>query len=225
MPPPGLTGRARSAFSEEGALLRFYGSTADHVENNNSLVRSQRQLVLLRAPSLAAGFPDRASPAPLLGQRCTRDEARGRGAAERRPAPREGSAKGNGVEHPRLRERERRGAPHLDTNSAVLEGGPTTRSLAALSQKYATDTGALAGPRGPRPARKARFNLSQLTQGTPSRGRLEQCGALGHLRGGSPPNPKRLKDGRRPSAVRPGSCYTSGDLAATSGMGDDPDIS
>ena len=91
------------SFGEEGAPLHFYGSTADHVENNNSLVRGQRQLVLLGAPSPAAGFPDRASPAPPRSPPCAPDRARACGTAERRPAPREGSAEGNGGTHPRLR--------------------------------------------------------------------------------------------------------------------------
>lgn len=127
---------------EEGAPLRFYGSTADHVENNNSLVRGQRQLVLLGAPSPAAGFPDRASPAPPHPPPCAPDRARACGVAERRPAPREGSAEGNGGAHPRLRERERRGAPRLGPNSAGPRGGPAARSSAAVSQEWST------GPQG-----------------------------------------------------------------------------
>lgn len=127
---------------EEGAPLCFYGSTADHVENNNSLVRGQRQLVLLGAPSPAAGFPDRASPAPPRPPPCAPDRARACGVAERRPAPREGSAEGNGGAHPRLRERERRGAPRLGPNSAGPRGGPAARSSAAVSQEWST------GPQG-----------------------------------------------------------------------------
>lgn len=121
---------------------------ADHVENNNRLVRSQRQLVLLGAPSPAAGFPDRASLAPPRPQPCARNRARARGAAERRPAPRKGSAKGNGGVHPRLRERERRGAPHLEAKSAGPGGGPTARSFAADSQECATGTQTLIASRG-----------------------------------------------------------------------------
>lgn len=131
-------------------MLPFYGSTADHVENNNSLVRGRRQLVLLEAPSPAAGFPDPASPAPLCPSLCTPDMVRARGAMERRPAPREGSLEGNGGAHPRLRERERRGAPRLRPNSAGPQGGSAARSSAADSQECSTGPQAQIASRGPR---------------------------------------------------------------------------
>lgn len=134
---------------EEGAPLRFYSSMADHVENNNSLVWSQRQLVLLGAPSSAAGFPARASRAPPRPRPSAPDRARGCGAAERRPAPGKGSVKGNGGVHPMLRERERRGAPGLGANSAGPGGGRAARSFAAGSQECATATQALRAVRGP----------------------------------------------------------------------------
>lgn len=95
----------------ESAPLRFYGSAADHVENNNSLVRSQLRLVFFGAPSRAAGFPDRASPGTLYLHTYAPDRARAQGAAKRHPAPRKGLALGNERVHPRLWARERRGEP------------------------------------------------------------------------------------------------------------------
>ncbi|CAD7684819.1 unnamed protein product [Nyctereutes procyonoides] len=155
-PERGQVGRGRAAEAaagarwacalrsgEEGAALRFYSSVADHVENNNSLVWSQRQLVLLGAPSSAAGFPERASRAPPSPRPSAPDRARACGAAEGRPAPGKGSAKGNGGAHPMLREREWRGAPGLGANSAGSGGGHAARSFAAGGQECATAAHAL----------------------------------------------------------------------------------
>ncbi|XP_029334086.1 uncharacterized protein LOC115031288 [Mus caroli] len=76
----------------ERAPLRFYFPVADHVENNNSLGPGQRQLVLLGAPSAATGSSARGSRARLHPQQCALDSIRARCAAQRRPAPRTGSA-------------------------------------------------------------------------------------------------------------------------------------
>ncbi|XP_040319655.1 pupal cuticle protein 36-like [Herpailurus yagouaroundi] len=126
----------RSSLGVRAALC----SVADHVENNNSLVWSQRQLVLLGAPSSASGFPGSASRAPPSPPPSAPDRARACGAAEKRPAPGKGSTKGNGGVHPRLREREWRGAPGLEANSAGPGGGRAARSFAAGSQECAAAT-------------------------------------------------------------------------------------
>ncbi|EDK99238.1 mCG1036659, partial [Mus musculus] len=60
--------------------------------NNNSLGPVQRQLVLLGAPSAATGSSARGSRARLHPQQCALDSIRARCAAQRRPAPRTGSA-------------------------------------------------------------------------------------------------------------------------------------
>nr|XP_026266693.1 protein SPT2 homolog [Urocitellus parryii] len=101
LPPPLCRGRraVRACALRSGgerAGRRFYSSAADRVENNNSLVRGQRRLVLLGVPFPAAGCPHRVPTAPPRAQPCAPDSVRARGTAQRRPAPRMRSAEGPG---------------------------------------------------------------------------------------------------------------------------------
>ncbi|KAG3295198.1 5-hydroxymethylcytosine (hmC) binding, ES cell-specific [Ictidomys tridecemlineatus] len=124
-------------------------SAADRVENNNSLVRGQRRLVLLGVPFPAAGCPHGVPTAPPRPQPCAPDSVRAPGTAQRRPAPRMRSAEGPGEVHPRLRERSRRGAPRLGADNGDPRGGPASRSSADDAQEGATRHRVLAGPGRP----------------------------------------------------------------------------
>ncbi|XP_073899001.1 uncharacterized protein [Castor canadensis] len=185
---------------EEGALLRFYFSMADHVENNNSLGRGQRQLVLLGAPSAAAGSLARASLAPPRPQPCALDWARAPGAAERRPASRTGAARGHREARPWAAGVRSRGASRLGANSAGPGRGTKAPSLGGGSRECAPSTRAPPWPGTPGPARGTSFNLSELTQGAPSCGRPPQRRECKDGCAGGSPKTSGAVGGRRPSA-------------------------
>ncbi|MEJ1279664.1 hypothetical protein NN561_010598 [Cricetulus griseus] len=176
-PAPELWACALRSGGERASLL-FYFPAADHVENNNSLGPGQRQLVLLGVPSAAAGSSARGFRARVHPQQCTLAGVRARCAAQRQPAPRRGSAKGHRSVYPRLQERGGGGRPVWERLS--LARGETSRPRAlqttAKGAPQAPELGL--GPGDHRSTRRRGFHLSELTQGTPSRGRQKQCEEL-----------------------------------------------
>lgn len=157
----------------ERAPLRFYFPVADHVENNNSLGPGQRQLVLLGAPSAATGSLARGSRTRMHPRQCALARVRARCAAQRRPAPRKGSAEGHRGVYPRLRERG--GGGRSVWKGLVRAPGetPRPRTLQAADKSAPQAPEVVLGPGDHSPIRRKGINLSQLTQGTPSRGRKE----------------------------------------------------
>lgn len=158
----------------ERAPFCFYFPVADHVENNNSLGPGQRQLVLLGAPSAATGSSARGSRTRLHLQQCALDRIRARCAAQKRPALRTGSAERHRGVYPRLRERGGGGRSIWKGLARAPDETPRPRTLQAADKSALQAPELVLGPGDHSPARRKGINLSQLTQGTPSRGRLEQ---------------------------------------------------